>query len=155
GLDRAESAPRDRPRVDVPRVGRDDRLGRRPAAPRLPLAQKALHHRGQSAGILGIERAGDGGGTNGSHDRSNVSPGAENSQAAEGGPSGILIGLFSRKDPAMPIRRLLLPLLLVLVALTPPAGAQDKANAAVEVRLTEYAVEMPKTLLSGPTTFQI
>jgi uncharacterized cupredoxin-like copper-binding protein len=55
----------------------------------------------------------------------------------------------------MPIRRLLLPLLLVLSAPTLPAGAQDKANATVEVRLTEYAVEMPKTLLSGPTAFQI
>ena len=55
----------------------------------------------------------------------------------------------------MPIRRLLIPLLPALIALTASAGAQDKASATVEVRLTEYAVEMPKTLLSGPTTFQI
>jgi len=51
----------------------------------------------------------------------------------------------------MPIRRLLvlLPLLLAF-----PAFAEDKA-APVEVHLTEYKVEIPKTLLSGPTTFQI
>src|SRR4051794_35413550 len=57
----------------------------------------------------------------------------------------------------MPIRRLLAPLLLTLFALTAPARAEEKtgASATVEVRLTEYAVEMPKTLLSGPTTFQI
>jgi uncharacterized cupredoxin-like copper-binding protein len=59
----------------------------------------------------------------------------------------------------MPIRRFLVPLLLVLLSLTVAAGAEDRAEdnagATVEVRLTEYAVEMPKTLTAGPTTFQI
>jgi uncharacterized cupredoxin-like copper-binding protein len=54
----------------------------------------------------------------------------------------------------MPIRRLLALLLLAFAVLTAPAVAEEKA-APVEVHLTEYKVEMPKTLLSGPTTFQI
>lgn len=51
----------------------------------------------------------------------------------------------------MPIRRLLV-LLSLLVAF--PALAEDKA-APVDIHLTEYKVEMPKTLPAGPTTFVI
>lgn len=54
----------------------------------------------------------------------------------------------------MPIRRLLVLLSLLLIILAAPAAAEDKA-APVAVRLTEYAVEMPKTLPAGPTTFQV
>jgi uncharacterized cupredoxin-like copper-binding protein len=54
----------------------------------------------------------------------------------------------------------LLPLILVF-GLTDTARSEepqgDKAKAAgtVEVRLTEYAVEMPATLPAGPTTFLV
>ena len=51
---------------------------------------------------------------------------------------------------------LLLP--VVLFGLTAAAGSEepqgDKA-AAVEVRLSEYAIEMPETLVAGPTTFLV
>lgn len=50
---------------------------------------------------------------------------------------------------------LLVPLLLF--ALTPAVRSEEpqKAPAPVEVRLTEYAIEMPHTLPAGPTTFRI
>lgn len=55
-------------------------------------------------------------------------------------------------------RQLFLPLLLVF-ALAILAGADerqgDQATGTVDVRLTEYAVEMPHTLPAGPTTFQV
>lgn len=46
--------------------------------------------------------------------------------------------------------------LLVLVFSGASGFAQDrKAAATVEVRLSEYTIEMPKTLPAGPTTFLI
>lgn len=52
----------------------------------------------------------------------------------------------------------LLPLTLVF-ALTAAARSEkppsDKTAGTVEVRLTEYAVEMPHTLPAGPTTFLV
>ena len=54
--------------------------------------------------------------------------------------------------------RLVLPTLLLL-GLPFPASAQDQekkdATATVEVKLTEYAIEMPESLPAGPTTFII
>jgi uncharacterized cupredoxin-like copper-binding protein len=54
----------------------------------------------------------------------------------------------------MPIRRLLAPLLLASAVLATPALSEEKA-APVDIHLTEYKVEMPKTLPAGPTTFVI
>ncbi len=52
--------------------------------------------------------------------------------------------------------RLFVPI-VVLFALSAAAGAEtplgEKAAAKVEVRLSEYTVEMPHTLLAGPTAF--
>src|SRR5947209_20192525 len=52
---------------------------------------------------------------------------------------------------------LLVPLLLG--GLTVAAGAEEpqgeKAAATVEVRLSEYAIEMPQTLAAGPTTLLV
>jgi hypothetical protein len=52
---------------------------------------------------------------------------------------------------------LLLPVLLF--SLTAAVGSEepqvDKAAAPVEVRLSEYAIEMPQTLVAGPTTFLV
>ena len=44
---------------------------------------------------------------------------------------------------------------LLLVALTPAVRSEEpqKVPSPVEVRLTEYAFEMPHTLPAGPTTF--
>jgi len=49
---------------------------------------------------------------------------------------------------------------IVLFSLTAALGAEppqgDKAAAGqVEVRLTDYAIDMPKTLPAGPTTFLV
>ena len=61
-----EGAAGDRPRVDVARVGSDDRLGRRAAASAAARrAGSPRPSRLSSAGIVGIEQAGDGGGTDG------------------------------------------------------------------------------------------
>lgn len=59
-----------------------------------------------------------------------------------------------RRSPILPV----LFAAAVLFALTAAAGTDkpqgDKA-AAVEVRLSEYAIQMPQTLPAGPTTFAI
>jgi uncharacterized cupredoxin-like copper-binding protein len=53
--------------------------------------------------------------------------------------------------------RLVVPILLL--SLTSVASAQDQEKKAttgtVEVKLTEYAIEMPESLPAGPTTFVI
>ena len=43
--------------------------------------------------------------------------------------------------------------LTAVLAAEAPQG--DKAPATVEVRLSEYAIEMPQTLPAGPTTFVV
>ncbi len=52
---------------------------------------------------------------------------------------------------------LLVPILLF--GLTAAIGSEEpqgeKAAAPVEVRLSEYAIEMPQTLVAGPTTFLV
>lgn len=58
-------------------------------------------------------------------------------------------------------RKLILPCLFaaaVLFALNAAAGTDEPrgaGKAAVEVRLSEYAIQMPQTLPAGPTTFAI
>ena len=55
----------------------------------------------------------------------------------------LLVGLFS---------------LVLLPGAASPLAAQEKAPvapAAVEVHLSEYAVQMPTTLTAGPTTFAL
>lgn len=58
-----------------------------------------------------------------------------------------------------PTRKIRLVLPLLLLSLPFLAGAQDQAKkdnaATVEVKLTEYAIEMPESLPAGPTTFVI
>jgi len=46
---------------------------------------------------------------------------------------------------------------LFFLALTSARGAEEpkKTAAPVEVRLSEYKIEMPTTLQAGPTTFQV
>ena len=53
---------------------------------------------------------------------------------------------------------LLVPAVLLLLGLTAAFGAetpQGEKTATVEVHLHEYAVELPKTLPAGPTTFVV
>lgn len=45
--------------------------------------------------------------------------------------------------------------LLVLLSLAVAFAAHAADTAQVEVRLTEYAIEMPSTLPPGPTTFAL
>ena len=47
------------------------------------------------------------------------------------------------------------PLLLLLLGSTAATAAEAPPAAPVEVHLREYAVEMPKTLPAGPTTFVV
>jgi uncharacterized cupredoxin-like copper-binding protein len=49
---------------------------------------------------------------------------------------------------------LLFPLVLGLIALEAHAQA-DKAASMVEVRLSEYSIDMPHTLPAGPTSFLV
>ena len=51
-----------------------------------------------------------------------------------------------------PRKLLLVPVLLL--GLT-AAMAAEKTASAVDVRLTEYTIEMPETLPAGPTTFAV
>jgi len=51
-----------------------------------------------------------------------------------------------------PRKLLLIPILLL--GLTAAMGA-EKAASTVEVKLTEYTIEMPQTLPPGPTTFAV
>jgi len=50
---------------------------------------------------------------------------------------------------------LLAPVLLLALALAAGSEADEKAGATVEVRLSEYAIDMPRELPPGPTTFLI
>jgi uncharacterized cupredoxin-like copper-binding protein len=64
------------------------------------------------------------------------------------------------KEPTMkPTPKILLVVPIILLSLTSAASAQDqekKASAGtVEVKLTEYAIEMPETVPAGPTTFVV
>ncbi|HKI01085.1 MAG TPA: cupredoxin domain-containing protein [Thermoanaerobaculia bacterium] len=52
-------------------------------------------------------------------------------------------------------RELLLLIPLLLLSLTVVFGAEEPRGEKVEVRLSEYAVEMPQTLPAGPATFLV
>jgi len=58
-----------------------------------------------------------------------------------------------------PTSRTRLAVAILLLGVTAIAAAQDQTKkaspATVEVKLTEYAIEMPESLPAGPTTFVI